>query len=334
MQQSPRRVVQPLDWPALVAETIRRRKEEGMTQVQHAALAGVGRTTVVAFDQGDTSISLSRALAILGVVGLVAENRTSPQDAFVAACRQRWEELVGVLAEDAPARQPHGHYSFDYEVAGPIARLSSKQLVEILEKSVVRYSGWPAFWVPAKPELAPVPVEDGVECWLGNPRADRVFDDAAHSDYWRASTEGRFYLQRGYQEDGADVLQPGTFFDVTLPIWRAGEGLSHATRVARSVATEDDVTIRFRARYTGLDGRDLATWAKPANRSLIVGVHRSRLPEAHLAVEAAVGRIEDELAGVVHDLLRPLYERFGGYVLEHDLVERELREMKSREETR
>lgn len=60
-----------------------------MTQVQHAALAGVGRTTVVAFDQGDTSISLSRALAILGVVGLVAENRTSPQDAFVAACRQR-----------------------------------------------------------------------------------------------------------------------------------------------------------------------------------------------------------------------------------------------------
>ena len=61
MQQNPRRVVQPLDWPALVAETIRRRKEEGMTQVQHAALAGVGRTTVVAFDQGDTSISLSRA---------------------------------------------------------------------------------------------------------------------------------------------------------------------------------------------------------------------------------------------------------------------------------
>jgi transcriptional regulator with XRE-family HTH domain len=196
MQQNPRRVVQPLDWPALVAETIRRRKEEGMTQVQHAALAGVGRTTVVSFDQGDTSISLSRALAILGVVGLVAENRTSPQDAFVAACRQRWEELVAVLAEDAPARQPHGHYSFDYEVAGPIARLSQKRLVEILEKSVVRYSGWPPFWVPARPELAPVFAEDGVECWLGNPKADRVFDDAAHSDYWRRTARRLLGKQR------------------------------------------------------------------------------------------------------------------------------------------
>ncbi|WP_168220215.1 helix-turn-helix domain-containing protein [Azospirillum thermophilum] len=72
-------MIQPLDWPALVAETIRRRKEEGLTQAQHAALAGVGRTTLIAFDQGDTTLSLGRALAILRVVGLVAEGGDSPR---------------------------------------------------------------------------------------------------------------------------------------------------------------------------------------------------------------------------------------------------------------
>lgn len=330
MPENPRGVVQPLDWPALVAETIRRRKDEGLTQAQHAGLAGVGRTTVVAFDQGDTSITLSRALAILGVVGLVAENNANPQDAFVTVCRQRWNDLVGKLPDDAPARQVHGHYSFDYEVVGPITRLSSKRLLVVLDKSVVRYTGWPPFWVPTREDLAPVCDESGVECWLGNPEAERMFDDAAHSDYWRASTDGRLYLQRGYQEDGSDVLQPGTFFDITLPIWRAWEGLSHAARFATLTAPVGDPEIRFRVRYTGLGGRDLASWAKPADRSLIVGIHRSRLPEAHLAIATSALRIDEDPVGVVHELLKPLYERFDGYVLERDLVEREILDMKSR----
>ena len=330
MPENPRGIVQPLDWPALVAETIRRRKDEGLTQAQHASLAGVGRTTVVSFDQGDTSISLSRALAILNVVGLVDENRTPPQDAFVSACQQRWHDLVAALPEDAPARQPHGHYSFDCEVIGPAKPLSPRRLLGILEKAVVRYTGWPPFWIPTKPGLVPVCDEDGVECWLGNPDAEPVFGDAAHSDYWRASTEGRLYLRRGYQEDGAGVLQPGTFFDVTLPIWRACEGLSYAARFATLLETAGDPEIRFRARYTGLGGRDLASWAKPADRSLVVGIHRSHLPDAHLAIATPASRIDEDPAGVVHELLKPLYERFDGFVLERDLVEREVLEMTRR----
>lgn len=335
MRQNPQGIVEPLDWSALVAEAIRRRKAEGLTQAQHASLAGVGRTTVVAFDQADTSLSLGRALAILRVVGLVADkDQTSPQDAFASACRQRWEHLVAKLAEDAPARQPHGHYSFDYEVVGPIRRLSSQRLKRVLEEAVVRYTGWPPFWVPTRPDLAPVADEDGVECWLGNPETDRVFGDAAHSDYWRASTEGRLYLQRGYQEDAVDVLKPGTVFDVTLPIWRTGEALTHAARFARLVVdSPGDAEIRFRARYTGLNGRDLTAWAKPTERGLILGVHRSRLPDAHLAAAVPVSRVEGDLEGVVYELLAPLYERFDGYVLARDLVEREIADMRSRGKT-
>lgn len=334
MPENPRGVVQPLDWPALVAETIRRRKDEGLTQAQHAALAGVGRTTVVAFDQGDTSITLSRALAILGVVGLIAENKVSPQDCFVSTCRQRWNDLVGSLPADAPARQLRGHYSFDYEVVGQLPRLSAKQLLAVLDKCWVGYSGWPPFWVPTRKDLAPVCDESGVECWLGNPEAVRVFDDAAYSDYWRASTDARLYLQRGYQEDGSDVLQPGTFLDITLPIWRTWEGLSHAARFATLTAQDEDPEIRFRVQYTGLGGRDLASWAKPADRSLIVGIHRSRLPEADLVIAMPASRIRADLVGAVHELLKPLYERFDGYILDRELVNREILDISSRRPSR
>ncbi|AWK84873.1 hypothetical protein DEW08_00520 [Azospirillum thermophilum] len=195
---------------------------------------------------------------------------------------------------------------------------------------MVRYTGWPPFRIPTAPALAPVCDEDGVACWLGNPDANRLFTDAGLSDYWRASTDGRLYLQSGYQEDGSGTLQPGRVFDVILPIWRAGELLAHAAGFARAMGAAEDAGINLRLRYTGLEGRDLVSWAKPADRGLVVGVHRSRLPEAHLAVRATPARIAEDLPGLVHQLLAPLYGRFDGYVLDRALVEREVQEMEGR----
>jgi hypothetical protein len=57
---------------------------------------------------------------------------------------------------------------------------------------------------------------DNFAIWIV-PRNSR---DSAHCDFWRAHPSGLLYQLRGYDEDSTDQVQPGTVFDVTLPIWR------------------------------------------------------------------------------------------------------------------
>ena len=59
-----------LDWQGIVAEAVRRRKEQGLTQKQLAVLAGVSGPTVNHFEQGKSSITLESALKVLRSLGL------------------------------------------------------------------------------------------------------------------------------------------------------------------------------------------------------------------------------------------------------------------------
>lgn len=54
-----------LNWPAIVAEAINRRKESRMTQEQLAIFCGVSKPTLNNFEQGNTNITLDSALKIL-----------------------------------------------------------------------------------------------------------------------------------------------------------------------------------------------------------------------------------------------------------------------------
>lgn len=59
-----------LNWPALVEEAIKRRKEQKLTQHQLAVLAGVSKPTVNSFEQGKKTITLKSAFKILDILGL------------------------------------------------------------------------------------------------------------------------------------------------------------------------------------------------------------------------------------------------------------------------
>lgn len=59
-----------IDWSALVAEAIHRRKAEGLSQRDLAALANVSLPTVVKFEKASGEIIVAKALAILAVLGL------------------------------------------------------------------------------------------------------------------------------------------------------------------------------------------------------------------------------------------------------------------------
>ncbi len=59
-----------LNWPALVEEAIKRRKQQRLTQEQFALLVGVSKPTLNSFEQGKTTITLENALKILRWLGL------------------------------------------------------------------------------------------------------------------------------------------------------------------------------------------------------------------------------------------------------------------------
>ncbi|MEE4209952.1 MAG: hypothetical protein V2I43_11855 [Parvularcula sp.] len=162
---------------------------------------------------------------------------------------------------------------------------------------------------------------------VGRPDIDRHFRYAAHSDFWRITRNPFAYLQRGYQEDGPDNLEPGTIFDLTLPIWRTAEFFLHAVNFARALGANDTTEIRFVARYTGLEGRVLISWAKPLLRESFDQQLRARSPKAELAKIAQVCDLERRLEDVVHDFTQPLYERFDGYRPSIDLVSNQLSEL-------
>ena len=312
MSQNSRGIV-PLDWKRLVDEALRRRKAEGMTQREHAALAGVSIPTIAAFERGERTLTLAKAFDILRVVGLIDEELADgAQNAFVKDSFECWRRLVDTLPNDAPGRFPHGWYRIDYCLEGDLRTVGLTEYEDLLRQAVTRHTGWPVFLFLTKPGLAPREVDGAIECWLAAPGVERVFADAAHSDYWRAVPQGRQFLLRGHQEDGQETFPPGTVFDSTLPIWRLGEGLLHAEKLATLLRKDENalVTVRFRAIYTGLSGRVLRSWANPLSDLWFEG-HAARSDEAVLEATVPADGITERLGEHLFPMIVSLYERFG-----------------------
>jgi hypothetical protein len=186
-----------------------------------------------------------------------------------------------------------------------------------------RLTGWGPFVWLTREDLAPQAVQGGIEASLGKdvPRNSR---DSAHCDFWRAHPSGLLYQLRGYDEDSTDQVQPGTVFDVTLPIWRLGAAMLYAARLARLLGS-DDADILVRCTYSGLQGRRLDC--------LTPGRHFSfpRIAadnSAELQTTATAHLIDDNLVEILHRMLMPLYERFAFFELSLDLVKIEVERLR------
>lgn len=318
----------PLDWLELVSEAKRRRKAEKLTQKEHAALAGVSIPTMISFERGEESLTLGKAFDILRVVGLVHEtDRSGAQTNFVKEAFARWRSLTAKLPENSAGQFADGWYRIDYELVGDLKKVSLNELEELLTKAKVRHTGWAMFWLPTRPEIAPREIEGSLECWYAPSEIDkeRVFDDPAHCDFWRAAPEGRMFLIRGYQEDSAETFPPRTIFDTTLVIWRLGEALLHASNMAQlmRVSEANEITIKFRAMYTGLTGRVLKSWANP-QWDPVVDRQPARSDECVVDTITSANLIEDQLAHLVFPLVTSIYERFGVVGIPFEAVAREI----------
>lgn len=251
--------------------------------------------------------------------------------AFATSSRERHDALLDEarLPPDSVARMPLGSYEMGFALEGAEPAPSLGNLMERIEQShEIKLTGWPAFLVMTRRELRPRPVDGAIEAWLGCPDADRFMgEDAAHSDFWRIAPDGLLYTRTGYDEDGASGrAEPGSAFDFILPVWRVGEALLYAHRLA---ATYEGVErILAWVRWSGLQGRTLKAMSGgfyPLSRDRIS--HTATI-EKYLLIE--MEQIDDNLPEVIQTLIAPIYEAFEFYQLPRETLEQQLEELMRR----
>jgi|GEM_PF-367503 len=294
------------DWDDLLSRCLRNRRDELLDQIRDL---------------------------IIGAVPQVEQPPESKRlDDWIRASFERWHILTKELPMHVGPRFSYGYYNFTYEIIGERRQIALSQLPDVLRASVARYTGWPPFWYPTREGIEPYPINGTVECWLGGDPQTPVEDrDAAHSDFWRIHPDGLAFLLRGFQEDGIDAQRaardpvlPGTIFDVTLPVWRVGETLLQAQRLAANLF-DGPTTIRFIATYEGLSGRTI-TSIDHRRHVLERGVSRQNSITLNTHVDAKA--IDTNLPEIVHPLLSPLYALFDFFELSNQLVVEELARMR------
>jgi hypothetical protein len=244
-------------------------------------------------------------------------------EAWFTACMMHWQHLSSNLPTTDDRRLPRGHFAVAYKLFGNLQQLRAPELKEAIRRATLRHTGWPEFWVPTRPEIQPY-VQDGyVECWLGREDAPR---DAAHSDFWRVSPSGEAFLLRGFQEDAApDRVAPGTIFDITLPTWRVGEALLHASNLARELG-DAQARIVMIVEFTGLRGRQLGQLERTR---LIHDGHIAQQDAIRTNVTVQADQVSDALPELVGRLIVPVYELFDFFNLPASLIPQELQRMRS-----
>jgi hypothetical protein len=251
-----------------------------------------------------------------------AQREADQQTAYADAARSRWLTHLEPLPPDSPARCPLGRFEFDYALLGNLEKPGLGALLEHLRRAE-QPGNWPEFMVMQRQELAPIPIDGQIECWIGAPVSDRMFIDSAHADFWRASPEGRLFMLRGYIEDSPSIPQfrqqgdPGTLFDITSPIFRVAECLVHARALASQLAPQQQPRVLFRARWYGIAGRHLAN---VDSRRIFFGNYISQQQTFAAETTVSLDRIRDNLPEIVQPLLAPLYETFNFFRLEPQLV--------------
>ncbi len=201
-----------------------------------------------------------------------------------------------------------GYWSCAYRVSPVATPPSLKQLRTIIQEVKGHETGWPV-WLSLdnRPGMSPRVVDGTLECWLR---------DTEDGDYWRADPHGRMFLIRKLQEDTREIpgTTPGELLDLTLPVWRTGECLLHARRLAMKLEADH---IELSMTWSGLKGRELRSVA--SRERLMFPGSVSHQDAITTTVTTDPSAINDTLPDLVEELVAPLFECFSLFEAPHEL---------------
>ncbi len=255
------------------------------------------------------------------------QTRTDELQEFEHKCIRRWEDLVDNLPPQSPPRLVHGHYDMSFAIEGDFQEQSLRDLKDTIQTATKNHSGWPPFVLIQRKPFGMRPVDDAIECWIG-PDSDGSFDRPDHHDFWRISPRGLFFTRRGYSEDAEqDGMKAGSFFDITTPTWRLGEGILQAYYVASALGAREAELI-CHAKWTGLRNRTLISRGNP-RRYISANRYKCAQGDYEAAKVVSVSALPDALPEVVWTMLNPLYQVFDFFDLPTSLVSQELTALRS-----
>ncbi len=245
-------------------------------------------------------------------------------DEWVSESRARLDSLVKErLPTQAPSPYEHGVWSVAYAILGEFKSPDLGNLESFLRKAEGGETGWPMWLIQSNEEQRPYVLNGVFECWIAGTKVR----NSAHADFWRVSPTGLTYLLRGYQEDSnPEQLEPGTLIDLTIPVWRLGEGLLHSERLARAMEVESG-SVLFRVEWEGLAGRLLTSLDLHRD---VWGARKSHQAKVSSEPLVPVDQIRPSLVETVSLLVRPLYEVFGLFDPPNTMVAEELEKMRGK----
>ncbi len=264
---------------------------------------------------------------LTGMTGETTQTTTAsgPQQEFDSWIAESNQGFLSLCSERyAPEVNPYryGTITVAYWVMGEAAPLSLKHLLRVLKEVEGSETGWPPWWCPTHDPIRPRPQHDSVECWM---MENKYPNDPGHIDFWRASPARKLFLLRGFDEDGGADFEPGTVFDLTLPMWHVGECLLHAQRFGEALGHIEREVI-FKVAWTGLAGRQLKAWASKGRRDS--GRRRTAHQDSVSSqIIVPAGTISPGLVEYVNDLTRPLYNLFDFYEPPKQIYIEELKKM-------
>lgn len=303
------------DWPQLVEKCFENRE---------ADIGRFFRRHLLSASQGDLKEAIS-SLFLNEASGSKVNGERSSQ--FLEASYARFQKVIDEKQVSLPS---HGAMEVVAIINGEIDEYSaSGDFLNLLFSTNPSYTGWPV-WIDSRfflEEARPF-VNDGVweTCiaFFGN-------DFVSHLDFWRLSPSGSFYLYRAFQDDiggGENAPKPCTTLEFGLAILRATECIAVALAFAKAMGCQDDATIQFVFRWSGLKGRKISSWANPYRFLSHEG--KAYQDKVETKIEIPVDTAKEAISGFVHQIVSKLFEAFDGFVLTENITDDFVRKLTER----
>ncbi|MBX3420626.1 MAG: putative DNA binding domain-containing protein [Pirellulaceae bacterium] len=237
----------------------------------------------------------------------------------------RYRELCNERQTKLPKKL--GYREFAVEVNGvENVQVPSFSLLQKIANNAPRISGWSP-WVillgsrtaEDRPQINQGTFESFID-YLGGEFM------GPHLDFWSINPSGKFYHIRAMEDDfiftrqGYEKIVPGEHLDFLLQISRVAEGIAVAISISQTLGFDPETTqLKFAARWQGLRGRGLCSWADRNRHFGSWGnavqnefVHAVRIP-----LNVAKGDIHEYVRPIIDNL----FAIFGGTEVEGRVIQ-------------
>jgi len=216
------------------------------------------------------------------------------------------------MSNEQHADFPFGRLEISFEPTEKIVPLGHKDLLRIAEAAECRNTGWPIGVTMTRPELAPRPVEDGIEAVLTQL-------DLGGADYWKLFRDGKFFFMRQLEEDERMGLEPKKFLAVDTKIWRIAEGFLYLSRLGRelNLTPTSEVVIRFL--HDGLKQRELTT--SNSRRHISSGYICRGADKMETEIKTSLTNIHPSIKEYTHKVASELFQLFDFFSIQRTVCD-------------